>query len=453
MRVLVTGGAGYIGSHMVYELVDAGEDVVVLDNLSTGYDWAVASQAELVVGDAGDSALLDQLLTSRNISAIIHFAGSIVVPESIEDPLGYYENNTVKSRALMAAAVKAGVPHFIFSSTAAVYGMPDRNPVFEDARLNPISPYGSSKLMTEIMLKDTAFAHNLNYVALRYFNVAGADPHGRTGQSTPRATHLIKVASQTALGERPALDVYGTDYDTPDGTCIRDYIHVTDLVRAHLDALKFLRAGGRSQVLNCGYGQGYSVLEVVEAVKRASGVDFTVNLTGRRPGDPAALIAGADKIRQILYPAILIIMGKDDGIFCLAQTVDFFDKFRVSGAGIARQRYRHNEFHQINLYTVNGGLDAAVKLGKRSFMKFRLLGDAGEGDLAAGIVGYGSWQTAGDNGIQPIFPVDNVQCHGQAVMFFLLLRDRVIQGIKHIGHQIILMGQAVKGNGNLFDTC
>jgi UDP-glucose 4-epimerase len=223
-----------------------------------------------------------------------------VVPDSIADPLAYYLNNTCKSRTLIAAVVENRIPHFIFSSTAAVYGMPKVNPVTEDAELLPISPYGSSKLMTETMLRDTAYATALRYVALRYFNVAGADPEGRSGQSTPRATHLIKVASETALGQRPYLEVFGTDYPTPDGTCIRDYIHVSDLVRAHLDALRYLRVGGDSEVLNCGYGRGFSVLDVISSVKRAAGEDFAVRLAPRRPGDPAALVAGAGRIERVL---------------------------------------------------------------------------------------------------------------------------------------------------------
>ena len=247
MGVLVTGGAGFIGSHMVLELLDAGEDVVVLDNLSTGFRWAVPDAAKFVEGDVGDATLLRRLLAGNAIDAIIHFAGSIVVPESIADPLGYYLNNTCKSRSLIASAVDAKVPHFIFSSTAAVYGMPKENPVAENAVLEPISPYGTSKLMTEIMLRDTARAYPLRYVALRYFNVAGADPLGRSGQSTARATHLIKVACETALGERPYLEVFGTDYPTADGTCIRDYIHVSDLVRAHLDALPISAPAARAR--------------------------------------------------------------------------------------------------------------------------------------------------------------------------------------------------------------
>jgi len=300
MGVLVTGGAGYIGSHMVLELLDAGEDVVVLDNLSTGFRWAVPDQAEFVEGDVGDQNLVRRLLSGNRIDAIIHFAGSIVVPESVADPLGYYLNNTCKSRSLIAAAVEAKVPHFIFSSTAAVYGMPKENPVAETAQLLPISPYGTSKLMTELMLRDTAQAHDLRYVALRYFNVAGADPRGRSGQSTARATHLIKVACETALGERPHLEVFGTDYPTPDGTCIRDYIHVTDLARAHLDALRYLRAGGESEVLNCGYGNGFSVLDVISSVKRVSQHDLALRMGPRRPGDPAAIVARAERISQVL---------------------------------------------------------------------------------------------------------------------------------------------------------
>ena len=300
MSILVTGGAGYIGSHMVLELVDAGEKVVVLDNLSTGFRWAVSPKATLVVGDVADEDLVAMVVRKHNVDAIIHFAGSIVVPESVADPLGYYLNNTAKSRTLMATAVATGVKHFIFSSTAAVYGNPKENPVSELALPEPMSPYGSSKLMTEIMLADTAHAHDFRYVALRYFNVAGADPHGRSGQSTPRATHLIKVACETALGKRQSMDVFGTDYPTPDGTCIRDYIHVKDLARAHVSALNHLRKGGASNIYNCGYSKGFSVHEVIAAVKRASGVDFDVKLSPRRPGDPAAIVAASAKIRTEL---------------------------------------------------------------------------------------------------------------------------------------------------------
>jgi UDP-glucose 4-epimerase len=300
MSVLVTGGAGYIGSHMVLELRDAGEAVVVLDDLSTGFRWAVPNDVQLVAGDVGDSDLVATLVKRHAIEAIIHFAGSIVVPESVANPLAYYHNNTAKSRALIETAVQGRVRHFIFSSTAAVYGTPDKNPVAEDAPARPESPYGSSKLMTEMMLADTARAHDFRYLALRYFNVAGADPEGRSGQSTPRATHLVKVACETALGRRPHLEVFGTDYPTPDGTCIRDYIHVTDLARAHLAALAHLRGGGGSEVLNCGYGRGYSVLEVIGAVKRAAGRDLPVRLSPRRAGDPVAIVAACGKIRARL---------------------------------------------------------------------------------------------------------------------------------------------------------
>lgn len=300
MTTLVTGGAGYIGSHMVLELLDAGEQVVVLDNLSTGFDWAVAKPGHLIAGDVGDEYLVRLILQRHAIDAIVHFAGSIVVPESVADPLGYYLNNTVKSRTLVAAAVAEGVKTFIFSSTAAVYGNPERTPVREDARLVPMSPYGTSKWMTETMLADAARAHDFRYVALRYFNVAGADPAGRSGQSTPKATHLIKVAAETALGKRTHMQVFGNDYPTPDGTCVRDYIHVTDLARAHMAALAHLRAGGQSEIFNCGYSTGYSVLQVVEAVKRISGRDFDVRMSPRRAGDPASIVADSSKIREQL---------------------------------------------------------------------------------------------------------------------------------------------------------
>jgi UDP-glucose 4-epimerase len=300
MTVLVTGGAGYIGSHMVLELLDAGEKAVVLDNLSTGFRWAVPDGAALVVGDVGDQDLVRTVVRKYGVDAIIHFAGSIVVPESVTDPLAYYHNNTCKSRSLIEVAVATGVRHFIFSSTAAVYGEPKAAPIKEDAPLEPVSPYGTSKLMTELMLADTARAHDFRYVALRYFNVAGADPKGRAGQSTQRATHLIKVACETALGKRAALEVFGTDYPTRDGTCLRDYIHVTDLVRAHMAALAHLRRSGGIEVLNCGYSRGYSVLEVIDAVKRVSGRDFPVRLSGRRSGDAAVVIAQSEKIRDRL---------------------------------------------------------------------------------------------------------------------------------------------------------
>jgi len=300
MTVLVTGGAGYIGSQMVHELVDAGERVVVLDNLSTGHRWAVAEGTPLVVGETGDQPLVLRLIREHDVEAIIHFAASIVVPDSLRDPLGYYRNNTVNSRALIECAVNGGVPHFIFSSTAAVYGNPAAVPVAEDAPTLPISPYGWSKLMTEIMLRDASRAHGFRHVTLRYFNVAGADPKARTGQSSANATHLIKVAAEAALGLRGKLDVFGTDYPTPDGTCIRDYIHVCDLVRAHSDALRHLRSGGPSLTANCGYGHGFSVLEVIETVKRVAGVDFKVEHAPRRPGDPARIVAASDRARASL---------------------------------------------------------------------------------------------------------------------------------------------------------
>jgi UDP-glucose 4-epimerase len=300
MSILVTGGAGYIGSHMVYELADAGERVVVLDNLSTGFEWAVAKDVPLIVGDTGDQNLVGQIIREHRVESIVHFAASAIVPDSVKDPLGYYKNNTVNSRALIETAIKDGVRQFIFSSTCAVYGSPAQVPVTEDTLPAPISPYGWSKLMTEVMLRDAGTAHDLRYVILRYFNVAGADPRCRTGQSTKNATHLIKVGVEAALGLRSKLDIYGSDYPTPDGTCIRDYIHVSDLVRAHSDALRYLRAGGASVTLNCGYGHGFSVREVVEVVKRVSGVDFKVEIAPRRPGDPAQIVAASDRARAML---------------------------------------------------------------------------------------------------------------------------------------------------------
>jgi len=301
MTILVTGGAGYIGSHMVYALLDAGERVVVLDNLSTGFDWAVAPGVPLIVGESGDQDLVTTVIRENDIEGIIHFAASIVVPDSVRDPLGYYRNNTVNSRALIECAVKCGVRHFIFSSTAAVYGNPAEIPVSENTPTQPISPYGWSKLMTEIMLRDASSAHGINHVILRYFNVAGADPRCRTGQSTAGATHLIKVAVEAALGLRPKLFVFGTDYPTPDGTCIRDYIHVGDLVAAHCDALRQLRAGAPSSTFNCGYGHGFSVRDVIDQVKRSSGVDFGVEMGPRRPGDPAQIVADSAQIRGALH--------------------------------------------------------------------------------------------------------------------------------------------------------
>jgi UDP-glucose 4-epimerase len=322
MAVLVTGGAGYIGSHMVWALIDQGEDVVVIDRLSTGFRWALAPEAKLYEGDIADRVLLAEIFKTHAVDAIIHFAGSVVVPDSVRDPLTYYENNTVKSQALIAAAVEAGVRHFVFSSTAAVYGTPrEAAPVLEDAPLNPESPYGASKLMTEIMLRDTAAAHDFTYTALRYFNVAGADPRGRTGQSTAGATHLIKVACETALGRRPKLQIFGTDYPTPDGTCVRDYIHVSDLTDAHLKALQRLRAGGTSLTANCGYGRGFSVRDVIDCVRRVSGREFTVETVARRPGDAAFVVADASVARHELgwQPA------HDDLDFIIRTALDWED--------------------------------------------------------------------------------------------------------------------------------
>jgi len=300
MAVLVTGGAGYIGSHMVWELLDAGEEVIVIDRLSTGFEWAVAPEARLVVGDVADSTLVGSLIKDASIDAVIHFAGSIVVPESVADPLAYYENNTAKTRTLIETVVRSGVKNFIFSSTAAVYGGAGMEPVREDAPLMPESPYGRSKLMSEWMLADASAAYDLRYTALRYFNVAGADPRGRTGQSTAGATHLIKVASETALGKRPSMQVFGSDYPTRDGTCIRDYIHVSDLAAAHRLALQRLRDGGASLVANCGYSHGYSVLEVLDSVRRVHGRDFPVSYSERRPGDAAAVVADSRLARSEL---------------------------------------------------------------------------------------------------------------------------------------------------------
>ncbi len=300
MAVLVTGGAGYIGSHMVLNLADAGETVVVLDNLTTGFDWAIDGRAIFEQGNAGDIAFVRGLIDKHAVTEIIHFAGSIVVPESVSDPLKYYANNTATSRNLIEAAVLGGVKSFIFSSTAAVYGMTGLDPVVETTPLSPMSPYGRSKLMTEMMLADVAAAHPLTFGVLRYFNVAGADPGKRSGQSTPLATHLIKVACQTALGQRAKMDIFGTDYETPDGTCVRDYIHVTDLIAAHALLLKHLRAGGESTTINCAYGQGYSVRQVVETVRKVSGVEFRVDEGPRRPGAPASVTATGQKARELL---------------------------------------------------------------------------------------------------------------------------------------------------------
>ena len=290
--ILVTGGAGYIGSHAVLALKDAGYGVVVIDNLVTGFDWAVPDGVPLVRGDIADQPLVEATLRKYEIRAIMHFAGSVVVPESVENPLKYYHNNSAKTRDLIESAVRVGVNHFIFSSTAATYGIPEESPVKETTPQRPINPYGMSKLMTEYMLRDVAAAHPMNFCALRYFNVAGADPQGRSGQSTAGATHLIKVAVEAALGKRAGVSVFGTDFDTPDGTGVRDYIHVTDLAAAHVLALEALMADpARSHLLNCGYGRGFSVLEVLDAVDRVTNMTINRTLGPRRAGDPDALIS------------------------------------------------------------------------------------------------------------------------------------------------------------------
>jgi len=300
MTVLVTGGAGYIGSHTVHALVEARESVVVIDNLSTGFSSFLPEGVPLFIGDAGDENLVEGVITQHGIESIIHFAGSVVVPDSMRDPLGYYRNNTMTTRSLLNAAVKGGVKRFIFSSTAAVYGNPDQMPVPENAPTRPMSPYGSSKLMTEIMLHDTTSAHDMSYVVLRYFNVAGADPFGRVGLATVGATHLLKIAVEAATGQRAKVDVFGTDYPTRDGSCIRDFIHVSDLAQAHRAALSYLRGGGSSVTLNCGYGRGYSVLETLEAVRRISSSNFAVHYAPRRRGDVMTMVADTSRIRSTL---------------------------------------------------------------------------------------------------------------------------------------------------------
>ena len=299
-RVLVTGGAGYIGSHVLHALTDAGIPAVTIDNLSTGRRAAVPEAVPLVEGDVGSADLLEKVIRGHSVDAVMHFAGSIVVPESVEKPLAYYRNNTVNSLILLDTCVRLGIDKVVFSSTAAVYGATDRVPIDEDTPTAPINPYGASKLMTEQMLRDAGAAHGLRSVILRYFNVAGADSAGRTGQATPTATHLIKVACQALLGRRPALSIFGTDYPTPDGTCIRDYIHVSDLAEAHVLALLHLRRGGESLTLNCGYGRGASVLEVVRTLEEVSGEKVPATVADRRAGDPPQLVAGADRIRERL---------------------------------------------------------------------------------------------------------------------------------------------------------
>ena len=290
--VLVTGGAGYIGSHAVLALKDRGWSVVVVDNLSTGFRFSLPDDVPLIEADIGDQATVEAAMRTHEVKAVMHFAGSIIVPESVDNPLKYYHNNTVNSRALIESAVRCSVPHFIFSSTAATYGMPEVSPISESCPQRPINPYGMSKLMTEYMLSDVSAAHPLNFCALRYFNVAGADPQARSGQSTAGATHLIKVAVEAALGKRSHVGVYGTDYDTPDGTGVRDYIHVSDLAAAHVLALEALmQAPERNYLLNCGYGRGFSVLEVLDAVDRVTNMQIDRRIEGRRAGDPPSLVS------------------------------------------------------------------------------------------------------------------------------------------------------------------
>lgn len=300
MTVLVTGGAGYIGSHMMYRLADVGEPAVVIDNLQTGFRQSLPQGVPFYQGSVADKALVARVVRDHGIETVVHFAASTVVPDSVRDPLGYYANNTIASHALFETAIENGVRQFIFSSTAAVYGQLDSELVIETMPTVPVSPYGWSKLMTEVMLRDAAAAHGLNYVVLRYFNVAGADPAMRTGQSTLAATHLIKAAVQAAVGIRPRLEIFGTDYPTPDGSCVRDYIHVADVATAHADALLYLRGGGASAVLNCGYGRGFSVREVIGMVKAVSGNDFPVVESPRRAGDPARVVADSQLIREHL---------------------------------------------------------------------------------------------------------------------------------------------------------
>ncbi len=299
MKVFVTGGAGYIGSHVVRQLAQAGHDIVVFDNLSTGYRWAVTA-GELVVGDLADESAVNDLFSAHRFEAVLHFAANIVVPESVANPLKYYSNNTRNTLNLLKAIERHQVPYVVFSSTAAVYGMPEQTVLTEDLPLAPINPYGASKMMSERMIMDLAAASDLNYVILRYFNVAGANPDGLLGQATPEATHLIKVACECVTGQRDGMSVFGTDYGTRDGTCVRDYIHVEDLAKAHVMALDYMAGGGESKVLNCGYGRGFTVREVIDVVKQQSGVDFPVAETERRAGDPEALMADNSRIKAVL---------------------------------------------------------------------------------------------------------------------------------------------------------
>jgi UDP-glucose 4-epimerase len=315
MSILITGGAGYIGSHVTRQLSEANEDVLILDNLSTGFSDSLLYNERLIIGDVGDEDLLTKIFSEykpenksenrpenrpeNKIDTVIHFAASIVVPESVSDPLKYYKNNSVNTLTLIEKCVQNRVKNFIFSSTAAVYGMPDQGIASENSILKPVNPYGNSKLMTELLLRDVSHAHGLNYVALRYFNAAGADPQARMGQRTPKATHLIKIACETAVGKRGEMEVFGKDYPTPDGTCLRDYIHIEDLAAAHLLALKYLRDGGRSTEVNAGYGRATSVLEVIKATEKICGKKLNVKFSQNRPGDPPKLIAESKKIREL----------------------------------------------------------------------------------------------------------------------------------------------------------
>ncbi|MCU7922921.1 MAG: UDP-glucose 4-epimerase GalE [Candidatus Thiodiazotropha sp. (ex Dulcina madagascariensis)] len=311
--VLITGGAGYIGSHTGRQLGEAGERIVTLDNLCTGFRQAVLD-GELIVGDTGDRELVSRILKEHDIDTVLHFAAHTIVPESVENPLKYYANNTCNTRNLLACCAEVGVKHFVFSSTAAVYGIPETGIAYEEAPTKPINPYGTSKLMSEMMLRDLANASDMRYVALRYFNVAGCDLEGRIGQSTPKATLLTKVACEAAVGKREAVYIFGTDYPTVDGTGVRDYIHVEDLAGAHVKALEYLRNGGDSTTLNCGYGHGYSVRELLESVEKANGAPLNIIEAERRAGDPPELVAGADKVREVLgwtprYDDLSIIAG------------------------------------------------------------------------------------------------------------------------------------------------
>jgi UDP-glucose 4-epimerase len=298
-KILVTGGCGYIGSHVTRQLSESGRTVVVYDNLSTGFRDALTHGEQLIVGELSDRDALDAAFQQHKFTTVLHFAAAIVAPESVSLPLKYYGNNTRNTLGLLEACVKHNVRRFIFSSTAAVYGFPEGGVASEESTTAPINPYGTSKLMSEWMLRDVSTAHGLQYVALRYFNVAGADPQARMGQRTPEATHLLKVACQTALGQRENVCIYGTDYPTPDGTGIRDYIHIEDLASAHLSALNYLENGGSPTIMNVGYGRGSSVREMLKVVKEVSGVDFKTVEAERRPGDPASLIAQADKIGRL----------------------------------------------------------------------------------------------------------------------------------------------------------